>query len=166
MKKVITMDEAMDLIKDGDTIWVNSFGGCASPIDLNKAITYRFRATGHPKHLTVYSAFSFAEWREDSDVEGWICEGGADCAVIGFFGSLSGYSHTYSGSFPHHLRSAALNISAVILYIAGSRSGSDGKTHGLSGMHLESCIKRYPSSLRRILFLILSLICALGDGDH
>lgn len=90
MKKVITMDEAMDLIKDGDTIWVNSFGGCASPIDLNKAITYRFRATGHPKHLTVYSAFSFAEWREDSDVEGWICEGGADCAVIGFFGSLYG----------------------------------------------------------------------------
>ena len=89
-KKIYTMDEAMDLIKDGDTIWVNSFGGCASPIDLNKAITYRYRATGHPKHLTVYSSFSFAEWREDSDVEGYICEGGADCVVIGFFGSLYG----------------------------------------------------------------------------
>ena len=61
MKKIYTMDEAMDLIKDGDTIWVNSFGGCASPIDLNKAITYRYRATGHPRHLTVYSSFSFAE---------------------------------------------------------------------------------------------------------
>ena len=88
--KIISMEEAMDLIKDGDTIWVNSFGGCASPVDLNKAITYRYRATGHPKHLTVYSSFSFAEWREDSDVEGYICEGGADCVVIGFFGSLYG----------------------------------------------------------------------------
>ena len=72
--KIISMEEAMDLIKDGDTIWVNSFGGCASPVDLNKAITYRYRATGHPRHLTVYSSFSFAEWREDSDVEGYICE--------------------------------------------------------------------------------------------
>ncbi len=92
MKKIYTMDEAMDLIRDGDTIWVNSFGGCASPVDLNKAITRRFRATGHPKHLTVYSSFSFAEWREDSEVEGYICEGGADCVVIGFFGSLYGTS--------------------------------------------------------------------------
>ena len=90
MKKLYTMEEAMDLIRDGDTIWVNSFGGCASPVDLNKAVTRRFRATGHPKHLTVYSSFSFAEWREDSDVEGYICEGGADCVVIGFFGSLYG----------------------------------------------------------------------------
>ena len=90
MKKLYSMEEAMNLIRDGDTIWVNSFGGCASPIDLNKALTRRFRETGHPKHLTVYSSFSFAEWREDSDVEGYICEGGADCVVIGFFGSLHG----------------------------------------------------------------------------
>ena len=88
MKKIYTMDEAMDLIHDGDTIWVNAFAACASPVDLNKAITRRFRATGHPKHLTVYSAFSFAEWKQGSEVEGYICEGGVDCVVIGFFGSL------------------------------------------------------------------------------
>ena len=88
MKKIYTMEEAMDLIRDGDTIWVNAFAACASPVDLNKAITRRFRATGHPKHLTVYSAFSFAEWKEGSEVEGYICEGGVDCVVIGFFGSL------------------------------------------------------------------------------
>ena len=80
----------MDLIRDGDTIWVNAFAACASPVDLNKAITRRFRATGHPCHLSVYSAFSFAEWREDSEVEGYICEGGVDKVVIGFFGSLAG----------------------------------------------------------------------------
>ncbi len=90
MKKLYSMDEAVSLIHDGDTIWINSFGGCASPVDLNKAITYRFRETGHPRHLTVCSSFSFADWRTDSDVEGYICEGGADCVIIGFFGSLYG----------------------------------------------------------------------------
>ena len=48
MSKIYTMEEAMDLIRDGDTIWVNAFAACASPVDLNKAITRRFRATGHP----------------------------------------------------------------------------------------------------------------------
>ena len=89
MSKVMTLEEAANLVKDGDTIWINAFAGCASPIDLNKAITYRFRETGHPKNLSLYSAFSFSDWKEDSDVEGYICEGAVDRAIIGFFGSLT-----------------------------------------------------------------------------
>lgn len=88
--KFMSLEEAAELVKDGDTIWVNAFAAIASPVDLNRAITRRFRKTGKPEHLTVYSAFSFAEWKEDSDVEGYICEGAVDCAVIGFFGSLYG----------------------------------------------------------------------------
>ena len=89
MSKIVTMEQAMDLIKDGDTLWINAFAACASPVDLNKAITYRFRETGHPRHLSLYSSFSFSDWKEDSDVEGYICEGAVDRAVIGFFGSLT-----------------------------------------------------------------------------
>ena len=88
MSKIMSLEDAVGLIKDGDTIWVNAFAACASPIDLNKAITKRFRETGHPKHLSVYSSFSFAEWKDNSDVEGYICEGAVDRAVLGFFGSL------------------------------------------------------------------------------
>lgn len=89
MNKIKTMEEAINLIKDGDTIWVNAFAATASPVDLNRAITYRYRETGHPRHLSVYSSFSFGEWKKNSDIEGYICEGAADRAVIGFFGSLS-----------------------------------------------------------------------------
>ncbi|MCQ2406382.1 MAG: propionate CoA-transferase [Oscillospiraceae bacterium] len=88
MEKIMTLEQAVGLIKDGDTIWINSFAAVASPVELNKALTKRFRETGSPRHLSVYSPFSFSDWREDSDVEGYICEGAADKVVIGFFGSL------------------------------------------------------------------------------
>ncbi len=88
MAVFISLEEAAALVKDGDTIWVNAFAACASPIDLNKALTKRFRETGSPRHLSVYSAFSFSDWREDSDVEGYICEGAVDKVVVGHFASL------------------------------------------------------------------------------
>ena len=88
MAVFISLEEAAALVKDGDTIWVNAFAACASPIDLNKALTKRFRETGSPRHLSVYSAFSFSDWREDSDVEGYICEGAVDKVVVGHFESL------------------------------------------------------------------------------
>ena len=87
--KILSMEEAIGLVKDGDTIWINSFAAVASPTALNTALTYRFRKTGHPRHLSVYSPFSFSDWNADSDVEGYICEGAADRVVVGFFGSLN-----------------------------------------------------------------------------
>ena len=86
--KLMSMEDAIGLVKDGDTIWINAFAAVASPIHLNKALTKRFRETGHPRHLSVYSAFSFSDYDENSDVEGYICEGAVDKVVIGFFGSL------------------------------------------------------------------------------
>ena len=88
MHKLMTMEEAVGLVKDGDTIWINAFGACASPIELNKALTKRFRATGSPRHLSVYSAFSFSDWKTGSDVEGYITEGAVDRVVIGHYSSL------------------------------------------------------------------------------
>ena len=86
--KIKTLDEAISLVQDGDIIWINSFSAVASPVELNKALTRRYRETGHPIHLEVYSPFSFSDWDENSDVEGYICEGAVDRVVIGFFGSL------------------------------------------------------------------------------
>ncbi len=86
--KLMNIEDAIAMVKDGDTIWINSFSAVASPVELNIALTQRFRATGGPVHLSVYSPFSFSDWREDSDVEGYICEGAADRVVVGFFGTL------------------------------------------------------------------------------
>ena len=88
MSKIMSMEEAASLVHDGDTIWINSFSAVASPVELNKALTERFRRTGSPRHLSVYSPFSFSDWDENSDVEGYICEGAVDRVVVGFFGSL------------------------------------------------------------------------------
>ena len=88
MAQFMTMEEAVGLVKDGDTIWINAFGGCASPTDLNRGLTKRFRETGSPKNISVYSAFCFGDWTEGSDVEGHICEGAVDRVVIGHFASL------------------------------------------------------------------------------
>lgn len=88
MSKIMNLEQAVSLIQDGDTIWINSFSAVASPVELNKALTERFRRTGAPRHLSVYSPFSFSDWQEDSDVEGYICEGAVDRVVVGFFGSL------------------------------------------------------------------------------
>ena len=122
MNKIMNIKDAIGLIKDGDTIWINSFAAVASPVDLNRALTYRFRETGHPRHLSVYSPFSFSDWKEDSDVEGYICEGAADRVVVGFFGSIKrtcrcimdneieGYNLP-GGVMSHMIRAAAMGWS-------------------------------------------------------
>ena len=118
MKRFMSMDEAIGLINDGDTIWINAFASIASPVELNMALTRRFRETGHPNHLEVYSAFSFSDWKPDSEIEGYICEGAVDRVVMGFFGSirrtaqaimdnkLEGYNLP-SGVISHMIRAAA-----------------------------------------------------------
>lgn len=115
----MSMEEAVNLVKDGDTIWINSFSAVASPVNLNMALTKRFRETGSPRHLSVYSPFSFSDWREDSDVEGYICEGAADRVVVGFFGTLKRTSKAImenkiegynlpGGVMSHMIRAAAM----------------------------------------------------------
>ena len=119
VNKIVSMEDAISLVKDGDTIWVNSFAAVASPVNLNIALTERFRKTGHPRHLSVYSPFSFSDWKDDSDVEGYICEGGADKVVVGFFGSLKRTSRCImnneiegynlpGGVMSHMIRAAAM----------------------------------------------------------
>ena len=49
--KLMSMEDAIGLVKDGDTIWINAFAAVASPIHLNKALTKRFRETGHPLRI-------------------------------------------------------------------------------------------------------------------
>ncbi len=114
----MSIEEAVGLVKDGDVIWINSFSAIASPVDLNKALTRRYRETGKPEHLSVYSPFSFSDYEADSDVEGYICEGAVDRCVIGFFGSLNRTSHAImnneiegynlpGGVMSHMIRAAA-----------------------------------------------------------
>lgn len=52
-KTIAGLAEAVAGIGDGATVMIGGFGGSGAPIELIHALIDRFRASGHPKHLTV-----------------------------------------------------------------------------------------------------------------
>ena len=53
---VHTLDEAMALVRSGDTIATSGFVGCGTPDALLEGLARRFRETGEPAGLTLYFA--------------------------------------------------------------------------------------------------------------
>ena len=52
-KRVPDLAAALAGIEDGMTVMIGGFGGAGGPIELIHALIDRFKATGHPKDLTV-----------------------------------------------------------------------------------------------------------------
>ena len=88
MYRVMTADEAMSLIKDGDVIALNSFLGVDNPVELHEALYERYKKTGSPKHLTCVSSAGFGVWDENRAAEGYIREGAVDKIICGHFGAM------------------------------------------------------------------------------
>lgn len=65
MYEVISAEQAVNLVQDGDFVAVNSFLMLANPFRLHEALAERFRQTGHPKGLTYFSAAGFGGWDEN-----------------------------------------------------------------------------------------------------
>ncbi len=88
MYQVMTADEAVELIQDGDVVCVNSFLGIENCVALHEAIHKRYRACGKPKHLTMISSAGFGVWDENRCAEGYIREGAVDKLICGHFGAM------------------------------------------------------------------------------
>lgn len=88
MYKIMTADEAVRLIRDGDVIALNSFLGIDNPVELHEALYKRFHETGSPKHLTAISSAGFGAWDENRAAEGYIREGAVDKIICGHFGAM------------------------------------------------------------------------------
>jgi propionate CoA-transferase len=52
-KKVVTVDEAVAIIRDGDTLCCSGFGSNGVPVELLHGAEKRFLETGSPKDLTL-----------------------------------------------------------------------------------------------------------------
>ena len=65
MFKIISAEEAIEFIKDGDCIAVNSFLALANPEALQDALYERFVKTGSPNNLRIFSAGGLGAWDED-----------------------------------------------------------------------------------------------------
>ncbi|HPC85618.1 MAG TPA: CoA-transferase, partial [Smithellaceae bacterium] len=61
--KVVSLEDAMRVIRDGDTIAVNGFVGY-SPEELLQGLEDRFLKTGEPKNLTIIVAAGIGDGRE------------------------------------------------------------------------------------------------------
>lgn len=88
MFEIMTADEAVKLIRDGDCICVNSFVGIENPTELHEAIGRRFAACGAPKDLTVISSAGFGVFDENRSAEGYIRDGAVKKLICGHFGAM------------------------------------------------------------------------------
>ncbi|MBE5957793.1 MAG: propionate CoA-transferase [Lachnospiraceae bacterium] len=88
MFRLMTKEEAIELINDGDVVALNSFLGIDNPIELHEALYARYKKTGAPKHLTMISSAGFGAWDEDRAAEGYIREGAVDKIICGHFGAM------------------------------------------------------------------------------
>lgn len=88
MFQIMSVDEAVDLINDGDCICLNSFVGLESPVELHEGIYKKFHATGSPNALTIVSSAGFGVWDENRCAEGYIREGAVKKLICGHFGAM------------------------------------------------------------------------------
>ncbi|MBP3655167.1 MAG: malonate decarboxylase subunit alpha [Clostridia bacterium] len=88
MYRIMTADEAISLIRDGDCICVNSFVGIENPVELHEALERRYQQTHSPKHLTIVSSAGFGVWDENRNAEGYIRAGAVDRLICGHFGAM------------------------------------------------------------------------------
>ncbi len=88
MYEIMTSDEAIRLIRDGDCICVNSFVGIENPVELHEAIYRRYQKMQSPTHLTIISSAGFGVWDKDRNAEGYIREGAVDRLICGHFGAM------------------------------------------------------------------------------
>ncbi len=88
MYRIMSTDDAISLIRDGDCICVNSFVGIENPVELHEALYRRYQQTHSPKHLTIVSSAGFGVWDENKNAEGYIRAGAVDRLICGHFGAM------------------------------------------------------------------------------
>ena len=88
MYEIMSADEAIRLIRDGDCICVNSFVGIENPVALHEALYDRYQRMQSPRHLTIVSSAGFGAWDENRNAEEYIREGAVDRLICGHFGAM------------------------------------------------------------------------------
>lgn len=87
MPRFLTARQAVDLIRDGDHICVNAFLALNNPVELNTALSERFRETGSPRNLSVFSG-AFGFWAVGSPAEGYLRDGAVKSIVLSHYASI------------------------------------------------------------------------------
>lgn len=85
MFKIMTEDEAVLLIKDGDCIGINSFLILANPDILHKALAERYEKTKSPSGLRIFCSAGFGGWDEKTYADPYVAAGAVKEVVASHF---------------------------------------------------------------------------------
>lgn len=118
MFRIMSAQDAAALVKDGDTICINSFLTLGNPEALHTALGARFAASGHPRELTLFCASGFGGWDEARFADSYIGAGAVRRIIAGHYASMpaavrmamGGQIEAYNmplGVLSHTLRAAA-----------------------------------------------------------
>jgi propionate CoA-transferase len=85
MFSIMSADDAVAFIKDGDVIGINSFLALANPNALHTALAKRFKATGHPRELELFCESGFGGWDESLFADQYVSAGAVRKIVASHF---------------------------------------------------------------------------------
>ncbi len=83
MYKLVTVEEAAALIRDGETIAFNGFGSMGFPEQIALAVGERFTKTGSPRGMTFLAHAGQGVWQKGRMVENMCQPGMVDCLIGG-----------------------------------------------------------------------------------
>ncbi|HVI41159.1 MAG TPA: CoA-transferase, partial [Anaerovoracaceae bacterium] len=75
MSKVMGAQEAIKLIKSGDTVAVSGFVGIGHPEEISKAIEESFEKNGVPNQLTITTGAGGGDGKNTIGLDRWAKEG-------------------------------------------------------------------------------------------
>ena len=88
MYRILTADEAVQLIKEGDCIGINAFLPLSNPQLLHLALAKRYREEGKPGNLRIFCAAGFGGWDEKRFAEPYIAAGAVKEVVASHYASM------------------------------------------------------------------------------
>ncbi len=87
MPKFMTVEQAVEVVRDGDVVATNDFLTLVNSRELKGALGERFQKTGHPKDLTLWCSAGFGDWFKDSPCELPITSGAVTKVYASHYGS-------------------------------------------------------------------------------
>ena len=88
MFKIMSADDAVAMIKDGDTIGVNAFLSLNNPEALHNALAKRHSLHNSPRNLTLFCSAGCGGWDENRFADPYINSGAVSRIVVGHYASM------------------------------------------------------------------------------